>query len=171
MVCLQFWNHRGKLRPHWPGGVLGWDMSPCDCCANMLLVELPSRYIGMETCRGAMEKGRCGSWGNEERGFVIRILVSWCGERGAVVMPIVAKSSWWSGSRCRSLFVVVRRVVIRWYSERGVVMVKGESLLLLGMGVVVVCRCCLCVPDSPGGVSRFICDIHNTGLLSYLLLV
>ena len=38
---------------------------------------------------------------------------------------------------------------------------KGESLLLSGIGVVVVRRCRLCVPDSPGGASRFVCDIHN----------
>ena len=38
---------------------------------------------------------------------------------------------------------------------------KGESLLLSGMGVVIVRRCRLCVPDSPGGASRFVCDIHN----------
>ena len=85
VACSQFWNYRGKLRPRRPGGVLGWDMSPCDCCANMLLVELSSCYIGMETCCGAMERGRHRSWSNEEGGFVIKkILVKWCGERGVV---------------------------------------------------------------------------------------
>ena len=39
---------------------------------------------------------------------------------------------------------------------------KGELLLLLGMGVVIVRHCCLCVPDSPGRASWFVCDIHNS---------
>ena len=41
---------------------------------------------------------------------------------------------------------------------------KGESLLLLGIGFFFVRRCRLCVPDSPGGASRFVCDIHNIEL-------